>query len=668
MTLTYCPILVKEMRALARGWRFWLARALVVGAMLLTIWLAFAAHRTDGMTYGSAALGAELFGWFVGTVMLVIVVLVPLLLADLLAGELEREALPLLLLTRLTPFRVVAEKLAARLLALALLLATTAPLLLGLLSFGGVTRGDVAAVLPFALALALQVVALGMVALLCTASAAGALVLHVGLMLGLALWPQTTGWVRHPLADLAAWAMAGGQQRSLVGLLGQNRQSYLPETLLLAFLWLTVAMAAAFAAEFVVRARGRRPASRSWAAAAQAALNRVTARWGIWGRQLLRPAPLTGNPVVWFECQRRLLTNASFMVRVFCVLLVASLPLWLVPVAILDHGSEGQARALVGGLHAGLAALVVAATLLLAVLAFGRERERQSLELLFTTPLRSGELLAGKLAGLAKTLAFLPLFALGLLTMPLLCSQFGGFKHCDQLIRMDAAPGRLWLGTLALLPLLLVAGLRAGAARGRFGPALVAALLGVAGRLCLLLVVALTLAIFLQPISVAAAALLMVPQLVLAPLLAPLLGALVLVGAGQLLAVAPDLLTPWIFALPLLPLVLLAWRRAGADRGRVGAELLATVHSAVGLLLLLPAVSVVLVVVLCPDFWAPVGRVGTVLAWYVQGLGTWPWRGWPAGYAVLPALGGALVLVYPALVVGDVWRFWRWFKRDFRRD
>jgi len=227
------PIFGKELATAARGPRIYLVRSLVAAAIAGHVATRVAIPgRGAGagfVTPGAlAALANSAFLWFANSQAVVVVALVPLLVAGAVAEEKARGTLGLLLASRLTSAEIIADKLAARLLLVVVLMALGLPVVALVGLYGGVDPAEALTYYGGTLASAYFAASLSMLASVHARSAAGAVIgayaaglawlaLPVGLAVALAA-PQTPAqlaWLQAPVAWLARsspWSLSAPRE------------------------------------------------------------------------------------------------------------------------------------------------------------------------------------------------------------------------------------------------------------------------------------------------------------------------------------------------------------------------------------------------------------------------------------------------------------------------
>src|SRR5262245_48241952 len=126
------PVFAKEMVEISRRRRYYFNRALYGSILLLVLWLVWLDYRWRLDSGGPAALAqmAEfLFGAVTGVQYAAVVLLVPVFLCGVIAGEREEHTLDLLFTTHLTDGEIVLGKLASRAVAILVVILGSVPVL-----------------------------------------------------------------------------------------------------------------------------------------------------------------------------------------------------------------------------------------------------------------------------------------------------------------------------------------------------------------------------------------------------------------------------------------------------------------------------------------------------------------------------------------------------------
>jgi ABC-type transport system involved in multi-copper enzyme maturation permease subunit len=344
--------------------------------------------------------GRSLFSSLIWLEHLAVLLLVPSMTASALTVEKERETLPLLLLTRISPAEIILQKFLSRVVPALSYVLLSFPLMAVAYSYGGITYFDLiseAALLLFA------VIDLAAFSLLCSSycrTTVEAIILsYVGQVL---LSLVTCGFV--PMFGGIGW---GSSQTNL-----QNGGLMLLgfRTFLSSGLFLVIATESLHRRAFVPPRNILLDIFR-WLDGVFTEWNTVTG-----GVVLVRdgsPLPLD-QPVAWRETAKRSLGTFRYLVR---VLVVIELPVLLVSQVVNIEMVRGHAA--MTYLWYIVCFTSAAMICIHAANVIAAERSRQTLDVLLATPLTGRELLLQKLAGLRRLLT--------ILAIP--CATIIGFTH-----------------------------------------------------------------------------------------------------------------------------------------------------------------------------------------------------------------------------------------------
>jgi ABC-type transport system involved in multi-copper enzyme maturation permease subunit len=378
------PLLLKELAELAARRRTYIIRFFYALALFLAGLLVLFGQttRTDSLL----GHGRSLFLELVWLQHLAVLLLVPAMTASALTIEKERETLPLLLLTRISPTEIILQKFLSRVVPVLSYVLLSFPLLAVAYSYGGVTTADLVMACG---GLALAVVYQAAFSLLCSSYFRTTVEAIIGVYVGqIALSFLTCGFV--PLSVLSG----GRGDFTDPGLFSL----FAVRSLFLSGLYLVLAT------EFLHR-RAFIPPRNVLLELFQALdrmfneMNSVTG-----GVVLVRdgdPLPKT-LPVAWRETSKRSLGTFRYLVR---VLVAIELPILVVSQLVNIEMVRG---------HAAMTflwyALWIAAAAMLCLHAgnvIASERSRQTLDVLLATPLTGREILIQKLAGVRRLLSVL---------------------------------------------------------------------------------------------------------------------------------------------------------------------------------------------------------------------------------------------------------------------
>lgn len=378
------PVLQRELLSSLRRWRSFFLLLVYVGLLGAVVCLAWPQQASLDLTSAPAEARRLVKLFFLGQFVL-IAIFAPALTAGSIAGERERETLELLLASPVRPLAIVVGKLLASLAHLSVLLASSAPMIALVLLLGGMHLVEALAVYA---AMAAAVVVFGAIALACSCrfgrTAPAAVVAYL-IVLPLVLAGIAAFELLEPYPRARLWTLAVGWPAAALALAVQlaasvRRQLLSPED-----------------------ARGEPAASEP----EQPEAGGMVLQWDRFPDRLFAPShrgellPDGANPVYDKEIRSELFGRGTLMLRL---------------VIQLSMGLAWAVMALALFIYPHLAAWYAAYVLLFAMLvspvfaagAVTGERERQTLELLLTTPLNPLKILAAKLVaalrvGLALT-------------------------------------------------------------------------------------------------------------------------------------------------------------------------------------------------------------------------------------------------------------------------
>jgi len=455
------PLFQRDLIIQAHRTRTFVLRAVFASAMFLVA--LFYSAASSGTSFLSTAFGITGQGrWMleamVGMLFLAVYLLGPALACGALTEEKERNSLFLLYLTKLGPWQVVLEKFLSRLVPMFGILLLSLPLLAFSYTFGGLTQTMIGTAIWFVALSTIQVISIAvMCSSICRSTARSFLMTYL-VLLGLSLGP---GLVDQYLCDNAAesfmerwerqgWNSTGGTaftKKYTIETLAPTGQLALQTMQLPAstylYLWNGPALFSIYAdgsLGWVEEIRVSfsfydRPMLQEWHPVTLAGLpilfsaivsllvarccvylpdsvnesaGRVTiwqaikSRWleqsiqrGVASTDMLSNSqPEEGNPISWRESSKGLWGQSQNWFR---FLLLVEIPTLFAIVSIAGNSSSTSAT-----MSELILFLWVLSALLITVhasLLVTRERSRQTLELLLTTPLTSGEIARQKLAG-----------------------------------------------------------------------------------------------------------------------------------------------------------------------------------------------------------------------------------------------------------------------------
>ena len=137
------PILVREMRALLRGRKFFVSHMLLL-TILAGVLLIAATTAAAGPNKDPAEVGLILYGAFAVGLSVVVIFLVPAFSCTAITTERESKTLDLLLTTTIRPWEIVWGKLLSALVVILLFMASALPLVTVCFLFGGISPWDLA--------------------------------------------------------------------------------------------------------------------------------------------------------------------------------------------------------------------------------------------------------------------------------------------------------------------------------------------------------------------------------------------------------------------------------------------------------------------------------------------------------------------------------------------
>ncbi|MCA9036330.1 MAG: ABC transporter permease [Planctomycetaceae bacterium] len=133
------PLLKRELIEAANRKRTYVLRSAMAAILLVVFLLLFFDLRSYRNAYRMLGTGGEIAMVLVATNLFAIYILLPVMTCGAISGEREKQTLSLLLITRLSPARLVAEKLLSALLPLAQFMLITLPILGVAYLLGGIT-------------------------------------------------------------------------------------------------------------------------------------------------------------------------------------------------------------------------------------------------------------------------------------------------------------------------------------------------------------------------------------------------------------------------------------------------------------------------------------------------------------------------------------------------
>lgn len=416
--ITPRPILINELKALARSRRVHLLRILYLAAFLLSLFILLPGLTLQGGTGDIDArlsrIGSNLFYLFVVCQGIGLGILAPALSAGVVAKEKENQTFELLLTTDLGASEIVWHKVASHVCALTILLASAAPVFFVCMIFGGVAAYEVLAYLGFVSGLVL--ICCGLAAFfsaVCRTTAGSILLTYLVVVCGLFMAPIFC-------ALLAELSLGGTSAEDVLNALSYVNIFICYVSLLVGqmpgsvscWAWLTTeGVALGIFLGSVILASRLAPKSLEWQprrlyTRVMDALDRFyEGRWfPAWVPRIHlmdARAPVGSHPILWRECHTSVFGKRAYFVRIaLAVVVVAGLIAVLVPLSFNDSFPQMLILWLE---HIALAIVLIVC----GATAIARERQSRTLGLLLSTPLTARSILVGKIAGILRRVALL---------------------------------------------------------------------------------------------------------------------------------------------------------------------------------------------------------------------------------------------------------------------
>lgn len=321
-----------------------------------------------------------------------LLLLVPAMTASALTVEKERETLPLLLLTRMSPSEIILQKYISRVVPILSYVLLSFPLMAVAYSYGGVTSADLIAACT---TLLLAVLYSAAFSLLCSSYFRTTVEAVIAVYLG----QVAVSWMTCGLAPLAC-GISGVD--SFLAAIGSNRPGSV--ALLAIQVAFFVVLYLVLATEFLHRRAFVPP--RNVLLEVFHALDRMFNEWNqVTGGVVLvhDGQPLPGDrPVAWRETAKRSLGTFRYLVR---VLVVLEIPILIVSQMTNIEMIRGHSA--MSWLWYTLCVTSAAMVCLHASNVIASERTRQTLAVLLATPLSGRELIIEKLSGVRRLLLVL---------------------------------------------------------------------------------------------------------------------------------------------------------------------------------------------------------------------------------------------------------------------
>jgi ABC-type transport system involved in multi-copper enzyme maturation permease subunit len=411
------PLLTKELVERAARRRTYLLRVLFALALYIFFWTDNRYRLRTGQPLELLGIGDDLFESLTIILFVGIYVFVPATMCGVITQEKERDSLVLLLLTPLRPWRIVLQKYLGGLIPSLTILILALPLGAVCYTFGGFTPRELLWTLAILLLAVLQIGALAVwcSALFRTTGAAfiGTYAFAAALTLvpGLIVMAET----EYRLGLLGEYAenLLGCHLPPVVWLFTKYASAQRPQPLVGCLLIIATTVLFLLLATYHLPRRAFAP-PKAFLRLLFAKLDRTFHRLNRFvGGLTFRPRTQTlpgSEPIIWREKRARALAKPEHLTRLFVALLLPVVALVLF-ITVMSAPGRGQAEgfSLIG------AAFGIFCILVLAVMGSNcivHERVKQTFEVLITTPLSAGQIVA------EKSRALRPLMLV--LAMPLL--------------------------------------------------------------------------------------------------------------------------------------------------------------------------------------------------------------------------------------------------------
>jgi ABC-type Na+ efflux pump permease subunit len=410
------PLLMKELVELSGKWQTYAQRVSYAAMVFL---IALAAWSVNGPKNSNAIVAVLTIGPIVGsgiyyTQAVGIQWLWPIMASSTFAAEKERNTLPLLLLTKLSPTTIVLEKFCSRLLLVATFLCLSLPILAFCLGIGGISSSDL---LTLCLSLVGQTLEITAISLMCSAycrttpgaliatyvvavlikATVGAIWLHVSTTFTYASFYEVmvgTLYLQPPF-NLSTWRLSG-----ILGPGTGSLSEQLVPSLIVSGLCLLLSR------RFLI--------TRTFLSNTDTSLKSFVDRVGYWANRLNQNAITRGtiliregrrepdfDPVTWRETTTRALGQPRYLIGNFLAL---EFPIiwFLIIVVVRLQGHE-----LLETIATMQMYLWIGMSLMIANVVSGminQERQKQTWETLLVTPLTNRDIVQQKMDGIQRML------------------------------------------------------------------------------------------------------------------------------------------------------------------------------------------------------------------------------------------------------------------------
>lgn len=406
------PIFAKELRVSARRKRTYFLRVFYLAALLLALLLAYTSvHRTFGGA-GVAArvqeqgqLGLTFFFGFSMFCLIAMCAICPILTSTAISSERLAKTLPVLLMTPINGWQIIAGKLFSRLLIALTLIGLSLPVLALVRLLGGVELSQMIGVVCLCTCTALSTAALGLFLSTFLNRSYVVILLSYGVILLHYLF------IPMILMMLVSTGRRGLPRMDLFGMLSPFLAIIFLAEPFPAFgsawasVWTTASLVQLVEAAGLVVCSAlvlRRIARRAGEPAAiPAPLQGSTARQAPAGRRRRAlGGEVSDNPIAWREMRRPLMTRPWHRI-VAVVVVVGSLLATYLALAVNSSLGEWQVQMIYAVVFNGLFWLLAA---VLSATAISQEKESDTWTLLLVTPLSGWAIVRGKVLGLLRRL------------------------------------------------------------------------------------------------------------------------------------------------------------------------------------------------------------------------------------------------------------------------
>ena len=491
--MTALPLLAKELTEIAARRRTYITR--VVYALLLFGF--FVGMNESTLRYAASnplnamGSGQSMFKVFIALQLIGICLFLPAFTAGLITQEKERDSLVLLLLTELSPWQILLQKLGSGLVSIFSFLLIGMPLAALCYAHGGISPETLFQGVAVLFLTCLQVAAF---ALLCSTLARTTVGAFIGTYVGAGLFigaVALAGWGSY-------YVLHGRESDDYIEpfmyvfppmLLDQSNPT-IPQTLLLSIAPLVTTFVFLLLARFYFVRRAFAPARNRllglfrWLDAVAQRGNRLVGNVTFRVRDRALPED---DPIAWREMTRTALGRPHYLVRLLLVLetVACALCLW----AVFENGTRDH-NYILSMLIASLGTMVVLALSAFAANAFVSERISQTLEVLLTTPLVARDIVRQKARMLTRFLWVLAVPLATVFGIEAWAEEDATHRYLGNQVPLDTTAYLIWsfLSLAVYLPLVLWLSLWIGLKmRTRFRAILTA--LGVIVAWCVLPVV-----------------------------------------------------------------------------------------------------------------------------------------------------------------------------------